>query len=275
MKPGAFSPASDLVALDQDHPGFRDPDYRARRNTIAQVALDYRGGPVPDVPYSEAEQGVWRTVWAELDPLHERLAARPLREAQAALALDRARIPQLAELNPRLQAATGFEMLPVAGLVTARTFLTELGRGVFLSTQYIRHASAPLYTPEPDVVHELVGHAATLIDPRIAELSRAFGQAAARADDAGIRQLERVYWYTLEFGAVEEDGQVKALGAGLLSSPGEIQRFQTQAELRGWDLDAMASTDYDPTDYQPWIYVAPSFARLIDDLAAWARARFP
>jgi phenylalanine-4-hydroxylase len=274
MKPGAFSPAADLVELDQDHPGFRDLDYRARRNTIAKVALDYRGGPVPAVPYSEAEQGVWKTVWEQLGPLHESLAASPLLRAADALALDRQRIPQLVELNPRLREATGFEMLPVAGLVAARTFLTHLGRGVFLSTQYIRHASAPLYTPEPDVVHELVGHAATLIEPRLAELSRTLGQAALRADDAGIAELERVYWYTLEFGAVVEAGQVKALGAGLLSSPGEIQRFAAQAELREWDLESMARTDYDPTTYQPWIYVAPSFDRALADLAAWAKRRF-
>lgn len=273
MQPGAFHPAADLVTLDADHPGFRDPDYRARRNQIARQALDYRGGPVPDVAYTAEEQAVWRLVWSRLDPLHAAWACRELQAAGEALPLDRSQIPQLAQLNPRLVESGGFEMLPVAGLVAARTFLTRLGEGVFLSTQYMRHPSAPLYTPEPDLVHELVGHAATLAQPELAGLSRLLGRAAARADEAGILALERVYWFTLEFGAVAERGAPRALGAGLLSSVGEIERLAA-APLLPWDLPRMAATPYDPTAYQPGYYVAPSFARLLDDVGAWAARTF-
>jgi phenylalanine-4-hydroxylase len=268
-------PASDLVVLDRDHPGFRDPAYRERRNAIARVALEYREGAVPDVEYVEEEHAVWRSVWARLGPLHEAHACREVRDAGAALGLDRARIPQLAALNPTLERATGFRMLPVAGLVTAGTFLGHLGRRVFLTTQYIRHASAPFYTPEPDVVHELVGHAATLVDPELARLSHLLGQAALRTDERGVRALERVYWYTLEFGAVQEYGQPRALGAGLLSSAGELARLTTgEARLLPWDLERMAATAYDPTNYQPHLFVAPSFRRLVDDLEVWSEARF-
>lgn len=273
MNPTFLPTADDLVQLDQDHPGFRDTDYRARRNAIAQAALDYREGLVPDVEYSPEEQGVWRTVWDHLGPLHEAHACAEFLRVSGDLGLARDRIPQLRELNPRLRAATGFAMQPVAGLVSARTFLAQLGDRVFLSTQYIRHPSAPLYTPEPDVVHELVGHAATLIHPRIAELSQVFGRAAQSADDAGVKALEQAYWYTLEFGAVEEGGELKAFGAGLLSSSGEIQRYQG-AELLPWDIERMSRTPYDPTDYQPHYFVAPSFDRLVDDLTAWVRGRF-
>ena len=124
------------------------------------------------------------------------------------------------------------------------------------------------------VIHELIGHAATLTHVGIARASRAMGKAAQTADAAGGLALERVYWFTLEFGAVEEHGTVKAFGAGLLSSSGEIARFAKEAELREWDLDAMAETPYDPTDFQPWIYVAPSFERCVEDLVAWTEARF-
>jgi phenylalanine-4-hydroxylase len=269
MHTGAFQPAADLVQLDADHPGFRDPEYRARRNAIARLALEYRGGPVPEVEYTPDEQEVWRRVWERLDPLHAQWACQALREAEQELPLDRREIPQLAALNPRLTAASGFEMLPVAGLVSARTFLAHLGEGVFLSTQYMRHPSAPLYTPEPDLVHELVGHAASLAHAELAALSRALGRAAARADEAGLKALERVYWFTLEFGAVAERGQVKALGAGLLSSVGELERLPGGPHLP-WDLPRIAATPYDPTTFQPGYFVAPSFARLLDDLGAWA-----
>jgi phenylalanine-4-hydroxylase len=263
----------DLVQLDPDHPGFRDVDYRARRNVIAHIALDYREGPVPDAPYTAEEHGVWAEVWDHLAPLHRARACRECLDLAGELGLPRDRIPQLAELNPRLEATTGFRMLPVAGLVGGQKFLERLGERVFMSTQYVRHAARPLYTPEPDVIHELVGHAATLIHPGLAELNRRLGLAAEQADAAGALALERVYWYTLEFGAAEESGEIKAYGAGLLSSYGEIQRFTSEAELLPFDLDRMARTPYDPTTYQPHIFVAPSFQRMIDEITAWLERR--
>ncbi len=270
---------NDLVQLDPDHPGFRDEAYRARRHRIAKIALDYAGGPVPDAPYTPEEHGVWREVWAHLEPLHRERACRECVTLAGELGLPRDRIPQLAELNPRLAAVTGFQMTPVAGLVSGRKFLERLSERVFLSTQYVRHAAQPLYTPEPDVIHELVGHAATLIHPELAELNRRLGQAAMFAgpdldsETPSALELERVYWYTLEFGAAEEDGEVKAYGAGLLSSYGEIQSFTRQAELLPFDLERMARTEYDPTTYQPRIFVAPSFARVLDEVNTWLEQR--
>lgn len=264
--------ASDLVPLDPDHPGFRDAVYRDRRNRIARIALDYASGqPVPEAPYSDDEHAVWATVLAELSAAHRAHACREVRALQEVLPLDPAAIPQLHDLNPRLEAISGFRMEPVAGLVTPRTFLRYLGRRVFLSTQYVRHHSRPHYTPEPDVIHELVGHAATLVHPGIAELNGLVGQAADVATAEEMARIERVYWYTLEFGLVAEEGVPKAFGAGLLSSIGELTGFQTNAALQQWDLDAIAATPYDPTTYQSVLFVAPSFTRMLCDVVAWIR----
>lgn len=263
-----------IVQLDRDHPGFRDPEYRARRDAIAQIALAHRGGPIPEAEYTAEEHGVWRHIWERLDPLHERAACAELLETSRHLALDRACIPQLETVSARLTAATGFRLAPVAGLVHPRVFLNHLGDGVFLSTQYIRHHSAPLYTPEPDVVHELVGHGATLLHPGIAAVSRRFGALSQGADEALLCALTRVYWYTLEFGLVAEGGDIKAFGAGVLSSVGEMERYP-RSPHRGWDLDEMARTDFDPTDYQPFYFVGPSFEQMLADLDAWMCARAP
>ena len=260
----------ELVRLNPDHPGFHDPTYRERRNVIAGIALDYRtGDPVPRAHYTDEEHGVWRQICQLLEPLHQRFVCRPLVDQTAAFPLDLVDVPQLVDLNCRLSAATGFRMEPVGGLVAARSFLEALGRGVFLSTQYIRHHSRPLYTPEPDIVHELIGHAATLAHPRIAAVSRAFGRAVELADDEQAERIERVYWYTLEFGLVEEKGQARAFGAGLLSSAGELAQINEGPALLEWDLDAIAETPYDPTRMQPHLFVAPSFDRMLDDLEAW------
>ncbi len=265
-----MSDATELVHLDRDHPGFRDVAYRARRNEIARQAQAYReGNPVLNVAYSEDEQAVWRTVWENLGPLHERYACREYLRAAEVLRLSRARIPQLADVNRDLRAFGDFEMHPVAGLVTPRTFLSALGRNVFLSTQYIRHASMPLYTPEPDIVHELVGHAPTLASETFCALSHAFGKAALRANERAIEGIIRAYWYTLEFGVTREEGRLKAYGAGLLSSFGELGRFESQATLRAFDLDEIAKTPFDPTDYQAVLFVAEGFGEMVRVVTAW------
>jgi phenylalanine-4-hydroxylase len=264
----------DLVTLDQDHPGFRDPVYRARRNAIARIALDHvLGAPVPRIDYQDSEQAVWQTVWEKLTPLHDRYACREYLSSRDRLNLDRRRIPQLADVNARLLPQTGFQMVPVAGLVSSRAFLSNLGQGIFLSTQYIRHASQPLYTPEPDVVHELVGHACTLCDPTLAALNRFFGATAAQVDEQTLALLERIYWYTMEFGLVEQDGLTRAYGAGLLSSFGELERFASAADIRPFDPEEAAARPYDPTTYQAVLYRVPDFASLERDVRAWLAGR--
>jgi phenylalanine-4-hydroxylase len=262
--------ADDLVVLDPDHPGFRDPVYRERRNGIARLALEYQDGePVPEVEYTRDEHDVWRTVWQHLEPLHEAYACREYLACSRVVELSRTRIPQLSDVNRVLEARTGMRMLPVAGLVSARTFLSYLGRRVFLSTQYIRHQSRPLYTPEPDVVHELIGHAATFVHPGLTELNELFGSVTAESDEATVERIARVYWYTLEFGAVEEAGGVKAFGAGLLSSAGELERLSEGARLMPFDPGTAAATPYDPTSYQPGYFVAESFDGLVAGVGSW------
>ncbi len=260
-----------LVALDADHPGFHDEIYRRRRNEIARAALEYRDGdPVPHIVYTEAEHGVWREVWRHLAPLHARYACREYLEVSDRVALSRDRIPQLETVNGVIGDLYGFRMLPVAGLVTAGAFLSRLGERVFLSTQYMRHHSVPLYTPEPDVVHELIGHAATFGDERFVTLNRAFGDATLRArDDETVEKIGRLYWYTLEFGVVREGRRIKVYGAGLLSSFGELGRFETEEPLLPWDVERIANTPYDPTRYQEKLFAAPDFDRVLDDVTRW------
>lgn len=257
-----------FVELSEDHPGFSDPKYRARRDAIAAAAMHREPR---DIAYEEAETDVWRTVRAALDPLHERFACTRIREANRRLELPRDRIPQLREVDRALRGRTGFRMMPVAGLVSPREFLSALAGRVFLSTQYVRHASRPFYTPEPDVVHELVGHAASLADPAIAELSSAFGEAALDASDETIAVLDRLYWFTLEFGLVREGGEPKALGAGLLSSAAEIERACAggRVTLVDFDVERVAATSFSTDSFQDVLFVAPSFDSLKRDLATF------
>src|SRR6266516_307278 len=254
-----------IVQLDPDHPGFRDQEYRARRNRIAEIALGYQPGqPIPDAPYTSQEHQVWRTIWEALLPAHQRHACAEYRACLERLAFDTDHIPQLSEVSEKVQAISGFRLEPVAGLIEPRVFLESLATGVFLCTQYIRHHSTPLYTPEPDVAHEIIGHAVTLAAEPLAELNRLFGRAVKRTTSPeALDRLSRLYWFTLEFGVLREDGAVKAYGTGLLSSAGELEAMH-RAELRPLGADAASRHEYGPTRFQPVLFCADSFQAMYE-----------
>lgn len=261
------------VHLSDDHPGFADENYRARRNHIASLALQWEPGqPVPHADYTEEEQEVWRTVCRELAAKHRRLACAEYRAAMARLSLPADHLPQLDEVSARLQPLTGFEYHPAAGLVPFDQFYGSLADGVFHSTQYLRHPSRPLYTPEPDLIHEVIGHGGMLASSRFAELNRAAGRAARRLETKEGRDFfAHVFWFTIEFGVVHEDGELRAYGAGLLSSYGEIEEFRT-AEIRPLEIAAMGTKDYDITRYQPVLFAAESLEHLLDVVGGFFEA---
>jgi phenylalanine-4-hydroxylase len=247
------------VHLAHDHPGANDPVYRARRNEIAAAALAWKPGePNPHIEYTEYEQNVWRTVGRELPPKWERYAINEFNEGVAALELPRDHVPELDEVSARLEPITGFRYLPAAGLVPLREFYGSLEHKRFYSTQYVRHPGVPLYTPEPDIIHEVLGHGHLLATPTFSELHRLAGEATNRLqDDDNVALLSKVFWFSIEFGVVMEDGELRAYGAGILSSYGEIEEFRGM-ELRPLDLIEMGTADYDITQYQPVLYRAES-----------------
>jgi phenylalanine-4-hydroxylase len=256
------------VELAADHPGFADPEYRRRRGEIAALAAGYvPGQPIPDVEYTEVESELWQVISEHLAEQHRRFACAEVVRAGRALALPRDRVPQLREVTERLGTLTGFRMEPVPGLVPTRTFYGALGHRRFLSTQYLRHPSVPLYTPEPDLAHEVIGHGTTLASPTLAKLYELAGMASSRAEtDDALEFFSRVFWFTVEFGVVHERGAPRAWGAGLLSSYGELEVFQ-QAELRPVDIWEMGTTSYDITHYQPVLFAGSSLEHVVDELA--------
>jgi phenylalanine-4-hydroxylase len=258
------------VHLGDEHPGVNDPEYRARRNEIAARALAWSpGDPVPHVDYNEGEHEIWRTVCRELAPKHERYACAEYRAAARQLGLPTDHVPQLDEVTDLLRPLTGFEYHPAAGLVPLRQFYSSLGDRVFHSTQYVRHPSAPLYTPEPDIVHEVIGHGVMLASPRFAAIKQAAGEAAHRVEtEAALQFIADVFWFTLEFGVLHEGGELRAYGAGILSSYGEIEEFR-HVEIRPLDFHEMGTLEYDITHYQPILYAAKSMDHLEESVGGF------
>ncbi len=250
--------------LQLDHPGANDLEYRQRRDYIASCAKKFREtGRITDVEYTPEEQNVWRFVAEKLEELQQQYASPFYLRAKKDLGFTNDRIPQLSEMNRRLQELTGFRLAPIEGLVETRGFLSWLSYRTMLCTQYIRHHSHPAYTPEPDIVHEAIGHIPMFTNPNFADFSQFIGHGARIATDKQLEELGRLYWFTVEFGLVEHEGNIKAYGAGLLSSFGELEHaFSDKVERRPFDLEEVINQDYSYSDMQKILYVIPSYAEL-------------
>jgi len=274
-----------------DHPGFHDEVYKERRQRIVSEAAKHRHGtPIPRVDYTEDEVRTWSVIWNKLREAHKKWACAPyLREfvkLEQHAGYAENHIPQLEDISNYLQQQTGFTLKPVPGLLSARDFLNGLAFRVFYSTQYIRHGGNPLYTPEPDVVHELMGHVPLFLDHAFADFSQEIGLASLGASDADILRLSSVYWFTIEFGLMTPqglNGERKVYGAGILSSFGEMEwscaegPSDTVRESGGMARDypellrpkvvpfnafVSATQMYPITTYQPMYFGVESFEEL-------------
>ena len=269
--------------LEADHPGFHDSVYRKRRDELASIARGYNPDTdlIPVIDYTDNEIYCWSEVWNRMEPLWGKYACKQfldgLEEMKRHCNYNKDEIPKLEVVSKYLESKTNFVIKPVPGQLSSRTFLNGLAFRIFFCTQYVRHHSKPLYTPEPDVCHELLGHAPMLADRDFCDFSQEIGLASIGATDEEIVKLARCYWFSVEFGICEEEGSkcdeagtrislVKAYGAGLLSSFGELEHVLANDGYdkpvhEPWCPRKASNQEHPLTTYQPLYFLAGSVSR--------------
>lgn len=253
----------DTLELEPGHPGLGDEGYIARRRELFDLCRRHRMeqlGP-PLITYTEEEARIWRDVSPKLDALHLRHASQIYLRAKRTLGISSEVIPQLRELSTRVQGETGMYLVPAEGPIGYRTFYSYIADRGFPVTQFIRHGSQPEFTPEPDMIHDCLGHVPPLMDHDYAELLTLIGKAAVQATSGQhVLALKRLSWFSIEFGLIEEGDETRVFGAGILSSTSEIPfSLSRDVERRRFVTNEVIATDYDPSRMQALLFVIPSF----------------
>ena len=259
------------VELASDHPGFNDKAYKLRRSEIESISSNFQfsvDNRAPIIEYTKEETELWGFMWDKLLPLIRKHACEEFNNCMDVLIENRLfsknKVPQIQEFNEFYSKTTNMFLRPTGGLLSEREFLNSLAFRVFPSTQYIRHSSMPLYTPEPDLIHEFIGHAAMLSNKEFVEFSQQIGLASLGASDEDIQKLSTIYWYSIEFGLCFQNGKKKIYGGGIISSPSEIEHSMSDVpKILDFDLDYMSTYPVDITNIQQTYFMASSFKDMV------------
>jgi phenylalanine-4-hydroxylase len=269
-------PEATELELEPGHPGLGDEQYIQRRRALFALCrrhrLEHLGPPL--IEYTPEETRIWRDVSPKLNELHVRHACQIYLAAKRDLAINQQEIPQLRTLSQRVQRETNMHLVPAEGALPYRTFYQYIGARGFPVTQFIRHGSHPEFTPEPDMIHDCLGHVPPLMNHDYAELLTLIGKAVSATDSGEyVLALKRFSWFSIEFGLIEEAGDTKVFGAGILSSTGEIPYSVLSPDVRRerFVTDTVINTDYDPSRMQDHLFIAPSLPFLRKELETLVR----
>jgi phenylalanine-4-hydroxylase len=214
--------------------------------------------------YAEADHAVWRTLYRRQIRLVRDYAAPEFLKGLERLDAEDG-IPRFEEASEVLRRATGWSLVAVPGLIPDAPFFEHLANRRFPVTVWIRRPEELDYLVEPDVFHDFFGHVPLLADPVFADFLQAYGAKGPEAIAAGgLKMLARLYWYMVEFGLILRDGDLRAYGAGMLSSSGEtVHSVEAPSPLRvRYDRDRVMRTDYRIDRYQETYFVLGDYAEL-------------
>jgi phenylalanine-4-hydroxylase len=214
--------------------------------------------------YSPTDHAVWRVLFERRLPTLRKTASRIFLEGLELTGIHSDSVPNLASVNARLRGLTGWQAVPVTGFLPAKSFFASLGRREFPTAITLRAPAELDYVEAPDIFHDVFGHVPLHAHPRFASFLSRFGALAARAEaDEIVEQLARLFWFTVEFGLVREQGEVKVYGSGLISSHADAANaLGPNCERRPFELDAVLNQSFEIDHLQNLLFVVEDFAQL-------------
>ena len=219
--------------------------------------------------YTAGDHAVWATLFERQQALLAGRASSEFMRSQREMGMSAHQIPKFDDLNRKLRAATGWEIIGVQGLLPELDFFEHLANRRFPVTWWIRTPEQLDYLAEPDLFHDLFGHVPLLMNPVFADYMAAYGRGGVKAHaiaPEALVNLTRLYWYTVEFGLIREADGLRIYGAGILSSKGEsLHCLESAAPNRlGFDLERIMRTRYRIDSYQKSYFVIDSYEQLMD-----------
>lgn len=226
---------------------------------------------VPQHQYNEEENDVWRTLYKRQEEVLKGRAISLFMDSMSSLGINRDRVPAFGDVNEILKKRTGWQVIPVEGLIPDEPFFELLANRRFPIGNFIRTKDSLDYIQEPDVFHDLFGHVPLLAEETFAKYMQAYGEGGLKAAKLGMtNKLARLYWYTVEFGLIEEPDGLRIYGAGILSSPTEsVFALESASPHRiGFDVKRLLQTHYQIDDFQDNYFVIESFDQLFNETYA-------
>lgn len=226
---------------------------------------------VPQKTWTEEDHEVWRVLYKRQEKILKGRAISLFMDSLATLGIRQDRIPEFAEVNEILKKRTGWTVVPVPGLIPDEPFFELLANRRFPAGNFIRTKDQLDYIQEPDVFHDLFGHVPILADPTFGDYMEEYGRGGLKAAKLGqVNKLARLYWYTVEFGLIEEPQGLRIYGAGILSSPTEsVFALDSDSPHRiRFDVKRLLQTHYQIDDFQDNYFVINGFKQLFDETKA-------
>lgn len=253
--------------------------------TMASVTDQYRAANVnvtighePDLnkvvvpPYTDEEHGTWAIMFdRQMKALPGRASDEYL-EALKYMNLPSDRIPTLKEVDKKLRASTGWGVTRVEGLVPEKEFFECLSQKLFPCTDFIRERSEVEYTPSPDMFHDIFGHLPLITNQTFASFYEFYGKAALRANPDQIVKLQRIYWFTVEFGLIKNKDGRRIYGSGILSSVGEVMySLGDKVRVHPFEYDTVENQYFEIHHMQDDLFEIPSFDFLLNSFKEYAK----
>jgi phenylalanine-4-hydroxylase len=214
--------------------------------------------------YTAEDHDVWRTLYERRMRQLESDGSKVYLAGAERIGLRPDAVPDLRDVNRRLKPLTGWQAVPVGGFLPARDFFASLAERQFPTTVTIRPRAQLDYLPEPDIFHDVFGHVPLHADPAFADFLQTYGRIATNArNDEDVEKMTRLFWFTVEFGLVKEDGRTKVYGSGLISSHGDAANaLGPNCDRRPFSLDAVFEQTFRIDQLQDVLFVVGSFEEL-------------